>query len=394
MTQTTFTEFEKEQSEETEPFDFDDYGPTMRRPISDVWRDLDSPQEVALREEQDYQISRNGRYRSDEGDLDELEVLDPGANYGGDKLLSSDMEPDRGLMEALNSQHQSPDRAGDNPRAVADGGQTETPSREYRPGETVRLIENPAVGLNTSPNIIEGEVSSSGKSVMIPEDEGLGNKRRRLDAETIFSGESEYRDSTGWELYTPGRLRSKQRSNYAPGPQAGSNGVSEAEDLPMPTHWPEGDDPDDAPEECPNCGQVRAPWKGKTRPMCEACGELAPEEDDQEAGSDTTDKWDLSQIDRGDCLILEGHAGEYVVVRIQHYAGTQTVQHLKVATRENREWQTYTLRKVDAAGKQRLAIEPEGERSVMLNVDDPDHARDFEIVGQDMQKVRRYIRDQ
>ena len=308
-----------------------------------------------------------------------------------DHLETFDADP---FPAELTADNTHPDAGGET-EAVTDGGEVVEPQPEpgeYKAGDTVRLIEDVAVGLNTAPNIIEAEVSSTGKSVMIPEDADSIHGSRRLDAETIFSGGSEYRDSTGYELYTPGRYRNKQRSNYGPGPQAGANEVSESDTLPEPTHWPEGDDLDDAPDECPECGAV-GPWNDVGKPRCEHCGEtIDPDEEDEET-DETPDKWDLSNLDRGDVLILDSYRGEFVVTQINTFATNQTVRSVNVAKREGGEWRDYEIETLDSMDGPRLKVEREGETTPFVNVDDPDHARDFEIVGNDMDRVRRYIRD-
>ncbi|UWG47051.1 hypothetical protein HSRCO_0757 [Halanaeroarchaeum sp. HSR-CO] len=264
----------REGYEAADPFEFDDYGPTTDEPIEWI-----APAEVeALHESggelvDEREIPHSGLSLSDITDW-------PYINRERDR-------PDRREAEAkkiaeLEGLTQSPDTGGKK-RAVTDGGEIVEEWGSYESGDTVKLIENVAVGLNTSPNILEAEVSSSGKSVMVPEDADSIHGSRRLDAETIFSGESEYRDSSGYELYTPGRYRNKQRSNYGPGPQTGANEVSEVDDLSKPTHWPEGDEVDDAPDECPECGAV-GPWHDVGKPRCEHCGvTVYPDEDEGEA---------------------------------------------------------------------------------------------------------------
>lgn len=116
--------------------------------------------------------------------------------------------------------------------------------------ETVRIITG-ITGVMHSPEVIEGETSSSGKTISVEATQT--RKSCRLDTAEILAGESEYRKSTYFEIYTPKRLRKRQRANRAPGPQAGCNGVSDAEDLPEPTHVPDGEpaypEPDDEPDE-------------------------------------------------------------------------------------------------------------------------------------------------
>lgn len=104
--------------------------------------------------------------------------------------------------------------------------------------ETVRLIKGIS-GVSHTPEVIEGETSSTGKTIAVEVDNGGGStKTYRLDTEKILSEGLEVRRATTFELYTPERFQRKQKSNYAPGPQVGVNEVSEANDLPEPTHEP------------------------------------------------------------------------------------------------------------------------------------------------------------
>lgn len=84
----------------------------------------------------------------------------------------------------------------------------------------------------SAPEVIEGETSTTGKTISVEHRDST----YRLDAETIMSGESEFRGSLYFELYSPERYRQRQRGNYAPGPQAGANRISDTDDLPDPSH--------------------------------------------------------------------------------------------------------------------------------------------------------------
>jgi len=386
MKQASFADFAE--SGGPEPFDFDHYGPTSRRPTpeAELAALFESGGEMVDRRE----IPDSGLSLSDITDWPYInrEQSNPSEREHFETTMSNLDDPRDDSTES-----ESTDTARSTTRAVADGGEViDEPATDPQPGDEVLVIENPAVGLNTSPSVISAEVSSSGKSVMIPEDEGLGNTRRRLDADEIFAGESEFRDSTSWELYTPGRLRSTQDSNYAPGPQAGSNGKSDIGDLPEPTHWPQGDDPDDAPDVCPACAERDAPWQDVGKPRCERCGETVdPDADDEDDSG--PDKWDLSTLERGDCLILEGHRGEFVVTRIHYFRGTHTVNRVDVARHQRGQWDEFTIQKVTRQGDERLKLNTDGEPSVAINVDDRELARDFEVIGSDEEKLRRYIRE-
>lgn len=108
----------------------------------------------------------------------------------------------------------------------------------FDPNETVRLITGVTRVMHT-PEIIEGTASSTGKTVEVEVDwDSTRTKTYRLDADTLLAGDSEIRSGSYFQLYTPDRFQSKQRGNHAPGPQAGTNSVSDADDLPDATHTP------------------------------------------------------------------------------------------------------------------------------------------------------------
>lgn len=109
--------------------------------------------------------------------------------------------------------------------------------------ETVRLTAAITRVMN-APDILTGEVSGSGKTIAVehPNREG---KTFRLETETIMNGDSEFRDSWSFSLYTREDFQNTQKANHGPGPQAGANGVTDAADLPEPTHTPVGEEPED-----------------------------------------------------------------------------------------------------------------------------------------------------
>lgn len=115
---------------------------------------------------------------------------------------------------------------------------------EQYAGDTVRLT-TAITGVLNAPEIVEGEVSGSGKTIAVtpPHREG---KTLRLDTATIMAGDSEFRDSRSYTLYSREDFQSTQRANYGPGPQAGANGVTDGADLPEPTHTVAGEDSEDA----------------------------------------------------------------------------------------------------------------------------------------------------
>ncbi len=130
--------------------------------------------------------------------------------------------------------------------------QTEEIDVEQFANETVRLTCAITRVLN-APDILTGEVSGSGKTIAVehPNREG---KMYRLDTATIMAGESEFRDSRSFSLYTRKDFQNTQSANYGPGAQAGANGVSDAADLPEPTHTPveDSEDSEDDSEDDPD----------------------------------------------------------------------------------------------------------------------------------------------
>lgn len=100
--------------------------------------------------------------------------------------------------------------------------------------ETVKLITG-VNGLMHSPTIVEGETSSTGKTIAVEHSSG---KTYRLDTETILSGNPEFRKGAYYKLYTREEMRSSQSANLARGPVVGANEVTGEDDLPEPTHRP------------------------------------------------------------------------------------------------------------------------------------------------------------
>jgi hypothetical protein len=99
------------------------------------------------------------------------------------------------------------------------------------------LIQTAIVGLMNTPKILEGEVSSTGKTISV---ESETVKSRRLPTAKIMIGETHYpsNGTRGFELYQKERYQNKQEANLAPGPRCGTNEVSDDDDLPDPTHTP------------------------------------------------------------------------------------------------------------------------------------------------------------
>ena len=87
-------------------------------------------------------------------------------------------------------------------------------------GDDVRLqytIGSKSIGIEM------GSVSSTGKTISVD----TGFKSARLDSEKIFSGITDYRDSTSFELYSKHKYKSRW-SNYNP--------FEDTPELPEPTH--------------------------------------------------------------------------------------------------------------------------------------------------------------
>jgi hypothetical protein len=105
---------------------------------------------------------------------------------------------------------------------------------ELPKNETVKLVTG-VNGLMHSPTIVEGETSSTGKTIAV---EHMSGATYRLDTEKILSGNPEFRKGAYYKLYTKEEFRSSQNANLAPGPVAGANEVTDADELPDPTHQP------------------------------------------------------------------------------------------------------------------------------------------------------------
>ena len=95
--------------------------------------------------------------------------------------------------------------------------------------ETVLLVSG-VNGLMHNPRIVEGETSSTGKTISVDEEHRSGSYR--LDTEKILEGRGEYRKGRYFKLYTKDELRSSQKANLARGPVAGANEVTDTDELP------------------------------------------------------------------------------------------------------------------------------------------------------------------
>lgn len=101
-------------------------------------------------------------------------------------------------------------------------------------GDEVMIMRHITAVMST-PRIVRGHVSTSGKTILVPDDHGPD---MRLDATKIMSGDCEFRSSYCLQLYSPEAFQKVQRANYSPIPGSGSSHVSELEDLPSPSHEP------------------------------------------------------------------------------------------------------------------------------------------------------------
>jgi hypothetical protein len=174
---------------------------------------------------------------------------------------------------------------------VTDGGQAveqpEAVDPENPPaGETVRLIKGITRVIH-KPDIVEGELSSTGKTISVTVPRGSNaTTTYRLDAEKILSGDLEVRDATTFEIYTRERYRTAQRSNKQPGPRAGTDRVSDADELPPATHRPPGEDEREQERE-----ERRQKAEQKRQERRDALG--------------------FEDVENGARLILDAHAGEF-----------------------------------------------------------------------------------
>lgn len=261
------------------------------------------------------------------------------------------------------------------PEPIAtDGGVPVADLDDLPENETVRMIAG-ITRVQHSPSVIEGETSGSGKTISVEHN----GRSHRLDTETILSGDSEFRNGRYYEIYTPGRLRKTQRTNQAYGPEAGANGVSDISDLPDPTHWPTTDQPDDAPDQCPKCHEENARWIDEGRPRCERCGELVPEKEEEKSEKRKEyerNKDRIDEIDRGDVILLDSMAGEYLVTKKRRdVAGT--LRGFDLVDQEGIEYRLNTFLHDGVL----FDIErKDGNRSIMKNVANIDDIQDFDIV--------------
>ena len=237
---------------------------------------------------------------------------------------------------------------------VTDGGQvTEAPDEIG--GETVRLITG-ITGVMHTPEVIEGEASTSGKTISVEH----SKRSHRLDTETILDGDSEFRDSRYFEIYTPERLKSRQRSNHAPGPQVGANDVSDDEDLPEATHRPAGED-------------ERERERAEQR-----------EEAEKKRG-ERREQLGFEDVENGSLLIMDAHAGQFLVIRkVRQW---DSVTGLELLGPDGSEYEL-----TEATGDATYWLkDADDRRAIVSNVDAMDDVEAFDVIGEDPDRLRNYI---
>ncbi|WP_181691351.1 hypothetical protein [Natronomonas sp. LN261] len=250
--------------------------------------------------------------------------------------------------------------------ADADGDEATLPANE-----SVRLITG-ITGVLHSPEIIEGETSSTGKTIATTEPHT--DSQLRLDTDAILGGDSEYRDARYYELYTPKRFQNAQRSNQQPGPRAGTNGVTDAADLPEPTHCPPDEDPYPADEDG---GDDDAP---------DGTGETGDEVQEGVAGEPWPDALDMQTWSRGG--VIETPDRSLLLTRLSRAAGFETVLRAEAVDRDGTEYQ---LR----APRDYVHVERNGEPSAVVVVDDVRKydAKETNYAGVDEERLRRWLRN-
>lgn len=104
--------------------------------------------------------------------------------------------------------------------------------------EKIRLIQGISRVFHT-PYIVEGETSSTGKTIEV--EEKNGSKTYRLDTEKILTGGMETRGATTFQLYTREKLIRQKKANYDPANYRNTDTKKVMEemldgDYPEPTH--------------------------------------------------------------------------------------------------------------------------------------------------------------
>lgn len=108
----------------------------------------------------------------------------------------------------------------------------------------------------------------------------------------------------------------------------------------------------------------------------------------QNTADEADDKWDLSQISRSSELILDGHSGTYLVVK-QKRDSAGNVLALEALGPED---EMYELRKV-ATTETFLHVKPADRAAGVYNTEDIAKAFDYDVIGQNEEELRRYVRE-
>lgn len=146
--------------------------------------------------------------------------------------------------------------------------------------------------------------------------------------------------------------------------------------------------PADQEDEDQNDADAAGADEGAATPMAATDGGQVEE---------SADKWDLSQYGRGTELVLDKHKGTFVVVhRKTTSAGTTIALDVVGPDDEVLRLQKVSLAETyfDArpAKVEGGTIREKGGTTVVRNVDNIDDVRDFEVIGEDKQRLKSWIR--
>jgi hypothetical protein len=94
--------------------------------------------------------------------------------------------------------------------------------------QKIRLIQGIS-GVFHTPYIVEGEISSTGKTIEVKEKHG--SRTYRLDTEKILTGGVEVRRATTFKLYTRKNFLSQKRANYDPANYRNTDTKKVAEEM-------------------------------------------------------------------------------------------------------------------------------------------------------------------
>ena len=104
--------------------------------------------------------------------------------------------------------------------------------------QKIKLIQGIS-GVFHTPYIVEGEISSTGKTIEV--DKKHGSQTYRLDTEKILTGGVEVRRATTFKLYTRKNFLSQKKANYDPANYRNTDTDKVAEEMAkgefvQPTH--------------------------------------------------------------------------------------------------------------------------------------------------------------